>query len=67
MALFKFSYVAQKNCIHLSKESNHKSKYLESLTKIRNDLDKVKSSENTKNEIKRWLDDSMMEINQSNQ
>ena len=51
----------------IGKESNHKSKYLESLTKIRNDLDKVKSSENTKNEIKRWLDDSMMEINQSNQ
>ena len=49
----------------IGKESNHKLKYLELLTKIRNDIDKVKSSENTKNEIKRWLDDSIIKINQS--
>ena len=50
----------------IGKESNHKSKYVESLTKIKNDMDVVESSESIKNEIKKWLDDAITEINQSN-
>ncbi len=45
--------------ILIGKESNHKSKYVESLTKIKNDMDMVESSESTKNEIKKWLDDTI--------
>lgn len=50
----------------IGKESNHKSKYVELLTKIKNDMDAVESSESIKNEIKKWLDDATTEIDQSN-
>lgn len=50
----------------IGKESNHKSKYVESLTKIRNDLDKVESRNGTRNEIKKWINESILEIGPSN-
>lgn len=48
----------------IGKESNYKSEYVESLTKIKNDLDKVESNNQTRDEIKKWIDESNSEINQ---
>lgn len=56
-----------KECVKLlvliGKESNHKSEYVESLTKIKNDMDVLESSESTKDEIKKWLDDTIEKLN----
>lgn len=52
--------------VSIGKESNHKSKYVESLTKIKNDMGVVESSESTKNEIKKWLNEAIIEMDQSN-
>lgn len=52
--------------VSIGKESNHKSKYVESLTKIKNDMGVVESSESTKNEIKKWLNEAITEMDQSN-
>lgn len=49
--------------VSIGKESNHKSEYVGSLTKIKNDMDVLESSESTKDEIKKWLDDAIEELN----
>lgn len=50
--------------VSIGKESNHKSEYAELLSKIKNDMDVVESSDEVRNEIKKWLDSAIEELNE---